>query len=166
MRRGELYLVVADHVESPAGVFPVRVWVINGPNLGLLGRREPDVYGTTTLADLEHMLKEEARQLGVEVAFHQADGEGELIRAIHQAAENAEAVILNPGAYSHYSLALADAIRAVKVPVLEVHLTNVWAREAIRHQMVTAGACRGVIAGFGPQSYVLALRAAVEMAKR
>lgn len=143
----------------------MRIWVINGCNLALLGQREPHLYGNGTLGELEAMLKEQAHLLGAEVVCFQAEGEGELVRAVHQAGESAEALVINPGAYSHYSLALADAIRAIKIPVVEVHLTNLWAREQVRHQMVTGAACRGVIAGFGLRSYILALQAVVEMAR-
>lgn len=142
----------------------MRVWVLHGPNLGELGRREPAVYGTTSLEEIDGRLRSRGRELGVEVWCLQYDGEGELIGAVHRAGREAAALVINPGAYAHYSLALADAIRAVPIPCVEVHLSNVWARESFRHTLVTAAACRGVIAGLGVQGYLLALEAAVALA--
>lgn len=142
----------------------MQIWVLHGPNLGELGRREPEVYGTTTLEEIGARLVERGRELGVEVLCAQYDGEGELVRAIHRAGREARALVINPGAYAHYSLAVADAIRSVPIPCVEVHLSNLWAREPLRHTLVTAGACRGVIAGLGPQGYLLALEAAVALA--
>lgn len=144
---------------------PVRVWVLHGPNLGRLGTREPAVYGTVTLEEIDRRLRERGRELGAEVRCAQHDGEGELVSAIHRAAGEADGLVINPGAYAHYSLAIADAIRAVTIPCVEVHLTNVWAREPFRHTLVTAGACRGVIAGLGVRGYLLALEAVVSLVR-
>lgn len=147
----------ADRNESKG----VKIVVINGPNLGLLGRREPEVYGRATLADLEAMLRREASRLGVEIEFFQSDIEGELVRRIGAAAGAADGILLNPAAYTHTSVALRDAIAAAAVPCVEVHLSNPAAREPFRHRSLTAPACIGVIAGFGADSYRLALWALV-----
>lgn len=136
---------------------PVKILVINGPNLALLGRREPEVYGRTTLAEIEQALRADARRLDVEVAFFQSDCEGELVRRIGKACEEADGIILNPGAYTHTSIALRDAIAAVGLPCVEVHLSNPAAREEFRHRSYTAGVCVGQISGFGADSYRLAL---------
>ena len=134
------------------------IMVINGPNLNLLGRREPEVYGSTTLADIESAVKSAAAGLGAKCTFFQSNLEGELVTSIHQAADN-DGIILNAAAYTHTSIALRDAIAAVAVPVVEVHLSNVYARESFRHTSLIAPVCRGVIAGFGAEGYLLALRA-------
>lgn len=136
---------------------PVKILVINGPNLALLGRREPEVYGRTTLAEIERTLRADARRLGVEVEFFQSDCEGELVQRIGTAEGRAEGIILNPGAYTHTSIALRDAIAAVGLPCVEVHLSNPAAREEFRHRSYTAGVCVGQISGFGADSYRLAL---------
>jgi 3-dehydroquinate dehydratase-2 len=136
-----------------------RFLVVNGPNLNLLGKREPEVYGSTTLAEIEELVSQRATQLGVGVDFAQYNGEGELIDALHSADSNHAGVILNPGAYTHYSYALADAIAAISVPVVEVHLSNIHGREHFRRRSVTARSAAGVVAGFGSLGYVLALEA-------
>jgi 3-dehydroquinate dehydratase II len=133
----------------------VRVLVLNGPNLRTLGRREPEVYGTGTLADLETMLGNRARELGLVIACRQSNHEGQLIDWIET--EPSDAIIINPGALSHYSLALADALRGSGKPVVEVHISNVFAREPERHRMVTATAAKGVISGLGFDGYLAAL---------
>jgi 3-dehydroquinate dehydratase-2 len=133
----------------------MKVLVLNGPNLGTLGRREPEVYGTKTLADLETMLTNRAKELGVELRCRQSNHEGQLIDWIET--EPSDAIIINPGALSHYSLALADALRGSGKPVVEVHISNVFAREPERHQMVTASAAKGVISGLGFEGYLAAL---------
>ena len=135
----------------------MRVLVLNGPNLGTLGRREPDVYGTRTLADLEGMLSDRARDLGIELRCLQSNHEGQLIDAIEKEGAGSDAIIINPGALSHYSLALADALRGSGKPVVEVHISNVFARESERHRMVTAAAAKGVISGMGFEGYLAAL---------
>jgi 3-dehydroquinate dehydratase-2 len=133
----------------------MKVLVLNGPNLGTLGRREPEVYGTKTLADLETLLANRAKQLGVELRFHQSNHEGQLIDWIET--EPSDAIIINPGALSHYSLALADSLRGSGKPVVEVHISNVFSREPDRHRMVTAAAAKGVISGLGFDGYLAAL---------
>jgi len=135
----------------------MRVLVLNGPNLGTLGRREPEVYGTQTLADLEKLLNERARELGFELTCHQSNHEGQLIDWIEKEGAASDAIIINPGALSHYSLALADALRGSGKPVVEVHISNVFAREPDRHRMVTAAAAKGVISGLGFEGYLAAL---------
>jgi 3-dehydroquinate dehydratase-2 len=133
------------------------VLVLNGPNLNLLGTREPGVYGTTTLAKIEELLRTRAADLDVELSFLQSNHEGELVTAIQQCA--ADGVLINPGGYSHTSVAVHDAIAAVRIPTVEVHLSNPSAREAFRRHDVVAAACVGVVAGFGWKSYLYGLEA-------
>jgi 3-dehydroquinate dehydratase-2 len=136
------------------------VLVLHGPNLNLLGTREPQVYGRTTLAELDRRLREHGRRRGVRVECRQSNVEGELIGWLQQAAgEGFAGVVLNPGAFTHYSIALRDAVSAISIPVVEVHLSNVHGREDFRRHSVIAAVARGQIAGFGPQSYVLGLDA-------
>jgi 3-dehydroquinate dehydratase-2 len=137
----------------------MRALVIHGPNLNLLGTRELSVYGTETLADVNGLIEREAAELGIEADVRQSAREGEIIELLHDGIDRVTGALVNPGAYSHTSRAIADAIRAVSYPVIEVHLSNIHAREPWRRTSVTAEAVRGVIAGFGPASYVLALRA-------
>ena len=137
--------------------------VLHGPNLNLLGLREPAVYGTQTLADVNAALEKLAEELGVDVACRQSNHEGELIDWLHEARERFDGVIMNPGGYTHTSVALRDAIASIEKPCVEVHLSNVHAREAFRHTSLTAGVCVGVVMGFGLDSYLLGLRA---LAKR
>jgi len=143
----------------------MNVLVIHGPNLNLLGTREPDVYGRTTLDDIDAMLEKEAAPLGVSVRTFQSNSEGELVTAIQEAAGWANAIIINPGAYTHTSVALRDAVTAVGIPVIEVHLSNIYAREEFRHHSYIAPVAAGQISGFGAESYRLALHAAVRMRK-
>lgn len=138
-----------------------RILVLNGPNLGLLGEREPEVYGTTTLGDIETSLTEHAAELGVQLAFAQSNHEGDLVDALNAAPGNHDGVIVNPGALTHYSYALFDAVAACGLPVVETHLSNISAREEFRSRSVVAGACIGQVSGFGPRSYLLALEALV-----
>jgi 3-dehydroquinate dehydratase-2 len=135
----------------------VKVLVLNGPNLGTLGRREPEIYGTQTLADLETLLTERARELEFELTCLQSNHEGQLIDWIEKQGAESDAIIINPGALSHHSLALADALRGSGKPVVEVHISNVFARDPERHRMVTAVAAKGVISGLGFEGYLAAL---------
>lgn len=136
-----------------------RILVINGPNLNRLGTREPEVYGATTLADIENMIAGEAERLGVAVEFVQCDEEGGIATKINTSSAVADGIILNPGAYTHTSIAIRDAIQSVDIPCIEVHVSNTAAREGFRHKSLTAGACLGQIMGFGPDGYLLALHA-------
>ena len=144
----------------------MRVLVIHGPNLNLLGEREPDVYGTMTLADVDELIATTAADLGVEVECAQYNGEGEIVSALHAARDRYDGIAINPGAYAHYSYAIADAIAAIAIPVVEVHLSNIAAREAFRRTSVTAAACRGTVGGFGAESYALALAALTKLRER
>lgn len=144
----------------------MNVLVVHGPNLNLLGKREPDVYGTQTLAEIDGQIAQEAAALGVTVRCEQHNGEGALIEAIHAASGWADGIVFNPGAYTHYSYALRDAVAAVGLPTVEVHLSNVQAREPFRAHSVVAPACAGTVAGFGAVSYCLGLRALVALLGR
>jgi len=139
----------------------VRIAVLNGPNLNLLGTREPEVYGRETLQDIEARLRKVAAELGVEVEFTQRNGEGELIDCIQSLRGKAQGALINAGAYSHTSLAIRDAFSAVKVPFVEVHLSNIFAREPERRHTALASGALGVLCGFGPIGYELALRGLV-----
>lgn len=137
------------------------VYVLNGPNLNRLGKREPEIYGSQTLDDIGAMLAERAQALGMSIAMHQSNHEGALVDWLHEAEDSgAHAVLLNAGAYTHTSIALLDAIRSIKVPVIEVHLSNPHTREHFRHVSWIGMAAKGTIAGFGAHSYILALEAA------
>ena len=140
------------------------VFVLNGPNLNLLGTREPDIYGAQTLDDIAAMLTRRAGELGVDVDIRQSNHEGHLIDWLHEAAATgAKAVILNAGGYTHTSIALRDAVAAIPVPVIEVHLSDPLAREAFRHTSFLADVCKQSITGLGAQGYILALDAAASL---
>lgn len=141
----------------------MKILFLNGPNLNMLGQREPEVYGKTTLADIETIVSERARQLGVATEFRQSNLEGELVTWIQAARGEFSAIVLNAAAYTHTSVALRDAISAVNLPVIEVHLSNIHAREEFRHRSLIAAVCRGQICGFGAFSYILGLEAAVSV---
>lgn len=137
----------------------LRIAVLNGPNLNMLGIREPGVYGNDSLTAIEALVKNRGDELGVKLSFFQTNHEGEMIDRIHSAYGNEEGIIINPGAWTHYSYAIRDALSAVSLPVVEVHLSNIHKREAFRHQSVVAPVAAGQIAGFGAFSYVMALEA-------
>ena len=137
-----------------------RVFVIHGPNLNLLGTREPAIYGTTTLDDINRQMAALAETLGMEIRCVQSNSEGEIVSAIQTAARWAAVLIINAGAYTHTSLAIADAIQGVHLPAIEVHLSNIYARESFRHHSFLSRVCVGQICGFGAASYLLALHAA------
>jgi 3-dehydroquinate dehydratase-2 len=143
---------------------PPTIYVLNGPNLNLLGTREPEVYGSETLDDIAAMLEDRARALGVALDIRQSNHEGHLIDWLHEAqARGAKAAILNAGGFTHSSVAIHDAIRAIDLPVIEVHLSNPQARESFRRRSLVAAAARGTIAGFGALGYALALDAAARL---
>lgn len=140
------------------------VFVLNGPNLNLLGLREPEIYGHNTLDDIAGRLEDRAQALGLAIDMRQSNHEGHLIDWLHEAqASEAKAVLLNPGAYTHTSVALYDAIKAIRTPVIEVHLSNPHTREPFRHKSYVGMAAKGTIAGFGAASYLLALEAAAKL---
>lgn len=141
-----------------------RILVLNGPNLNLLGTREPEIYGYDTLDDIAARMEDVASRDHIEIDFRQSNHEGHLVDWLHEAQEEGiHAVILNAGAFTHTSIALHDAIKAIKVPVIEVHLSNPHAREEFRHKSYVGMAAKGTIAGFGPMSYMLALEAALDL---
>lgn len=135
------------------------ILVLHGPNLNLIGQREPDIYGRMTLSEIDQELKNSGAEMGLEVSTLQANGEGALIDALHEARGWASGVIFNPGGYTHTSVALRDAVAAIELPVIEVHLSNVYAREEFRHRSLISPVCAGKITGFGWRSYMLGLQA-------
>jgi len=143
----------------------MKILIINGPNLNLLGRREPEIYGTFTLDDINKRVAALAAELGVEVSFFQSNHEGELVQKIQDAMGVYQAIVINPGAYTHTSVALRDAIVSTGIPVVEAHISNIYRREEFRKHSYISGVAIGQITGFGPDSYLLALRAAAGFGK-
>ncbi len=141
----------------------MNVLFLNGPNLNLLGTRQPEIYGRTTLEDIEGAVRRRAGQLGVQIEFRQSNQEGELVTWIQGSRTTFNAIVLNAAAYTHTSVAIRDAISACDVPVIEIHLSNIHAREEFRHHSMIAPVCRGQICGFGALSYILGLEAAVNL---
>jgi len=135
-----------------------KILIINGPNLNLLGKREPEIYGKLSLVDIENEIKKSAEKLKVEVSFFQSNHEGEIVDAIGNAKDNFEGIIINPAAYTHTSVAIRDAIAAVNLPAIEVHISNVYSRENFRHNSFIAPVCIGQIAGLGIDGYLFALK--------
>ncbi len=140
-----------------------KVVVIHGPNLNLLGIREPEIYGAVGLKEINERLSSLAEELGLQVEFLQSNSEGEIVTAIQQANDKCQGILINPAAYTHYSIAIRDAIAAVNLPAVEVHLSNIYAREDFRHVSVISPVCAGQISGFGPQVYELGLRALADI---
>ena len=134
------------------------VYVLNGPNLNLLGKRQPHIYGHETLDDVEAQVRELAKEMNLEIRFHQSNREYEIIDWIHEARETAGGIVINPAAFTHYSVAILDALNTFDAPVIEVHISNVHKREEFRHHSFVSARAEGVIAGFGTQGYLLALR--------
>ena len=144
----------------------MRILLLNGPNLNTLGTREPEIYGTQTLADIERMVAERAASLGADVRAFQANGEGELIDWLQREGPGADGLVINAASYTHTSLALRDTIVAVGIPAIEVHISNVWKREEFRHFSYLSAVCVGAIVGLGAQGYVLAVDAIVEQIRK
>ncbi len=142
----------------------VKILVVHGPNLNLLGTREKEIYGELTLGQINQEIKKLAGQLNAEVKIAQSNHEGEMVEIIQQSADWADALVVNPGAYTHTSIALRDAVSGIGIPTVEVHLSNIYKREEFRHKSYIAEVCEGQISGFGINSYLLGLRAAVEIA--
>lgn len=140
----------------------MKILVLHGPNLNLTGTREPDVYGSMTLEQINSRLVELGRELGAEVTCRQSNHEGVLIDLMHEARESAAGVVFNPGGYTHTSVALRDAVTAIGIPVVEVHMSNIYAREEFRHTSLISAVCKGTVAGFGWRSYEMGLRALVD----
>ncbi len=143
----------------------MKILILHGPNLNLLGTREPEVYGSTTLADINKKMLELGIELGVEIKCIQSNVEGALIDALQDSRTWASGVVFNPGGYTHTSVALRDTISAIKIPVIETHLSNVYAREEFRHVSMISAVCKGKVVGFGWRSYELGLRGLIEMLK-
>src|SRR5439155_7991879 len=143
-----------------------KVLILNGPNLNLLGKRQPEIYGTLTLVQIEQRIRALAKELGIEIEVRQSNSEGELVTWIQEAANKFGAIVINPAAYTHTSLAMRDAISAVGIPTVEIHISNIHRREPFRHHSYIAEVAVGQIAGFGANSYFLGLRAAVELIQK
>jgi len=144
----------------------LKIGIINGPNLNMLGKRDQKIYGNLTLEEMNHKIKSFAQKEDIELTIKQSNFEGEVIKFIQQFSSRVDGLIINPAAYTHYSYAIADALRDCSVPVVEVHLSNIFSREDFRGKSVTAPACIGQIAGFGYQSYILAIRALLDFLKK
>jgi 3-dehydroquinate dehydratase-2 len=155
-----------DNAAKSGAIAAITVLVVHGPNLNLLGEREPEVYGHTRLADIDKDLKQLGRELGMKVETFQSNSEGAIVDRIQQARGKCDVLLINPGAYTHTSVAIRDAIAAVNIPVIEVHLSNVYKREPFRHHSTIADIAHGRIMGFGAESYSLALRAARTIAEK
>lgn len=143
-----------------------KILIIHGPNLNLLGKRETDIYGKTGLKTIDEKIKESAKSLKLEAEFFQSNHEGEIVEKIGAADKKYDAIVINPAAYTHTSVAIRDAISAVAIPVIEVHLTNIYAREEFRQKSLISPVAKGVISGFGIESYILGLRAAASLARK
>jgi 3-dehydroquinate dehydratase-2 len=141
----------------------MKILILHGPNLNLLGTREPEIYGAMTLDDINHKMIELGKELGAEIKCLQSNHEGALIDALHDARIWANGVVFNPGGYTHTSVALRDAISAIQIPVIEVHLSNVYAREEFRHRSLVSAVCKGKVSGFGWRSYELGLRGLIDI---
>ncbi len=141
----------------------LKILILHGPNLNLLGEREKDVYGKLTLDEINAQLKAEAKVLGVEIDFFQSNSEGDLVDRIHEARKTFDGIVMNPAAFTHTSIALRDAVAALSIPVVEVHLSNIYQREEFRHHSMIAPVAKGQVSGFGAHSYLLGLRALVSV---
>lgn len=139
------------------------IFVVNGPNLDMLGMREPQIYGTATLADVKKLCEKEAKKRGYEIVFSQYNGEGEIIEELHRALSSAAAVIINAGAYTHYSYAIADALKMLSCPKIELHISHIFARESFRRESVLSPYCTALISGLGVNGYATAVAAAAEL---
>jgi 3-dehydroquinate dehydratase-2 len=140
----------------------IKILVINGPNLNLLGVREKNIYGSLNLEEMNKKIQEEFKHSNVEIEFFQSNMEGEIITKIGNSIGNFSGIVINPGAYSHYSIGILDAIRGINIPVVEVHLTNIYNREEYRRKSVTAEGCKGIISGFGYYGYIMAIHALLD----
>jgi 3-dehydroquinate dehydratase-2 len=141
----------------------MKIYVLNGPNLNLLGERQPEVYGKTTLAEVEEACRKKAADLGIDVEFRQTNSEAELIDWLHEAKSEAKGVVMNPAALTHYSLSLREAVSAIEIPVVELHISNIYAREPWRAKSVVSAVARGVVAGLGVRGYELAIESLVKL---
>ena len=144
----------------------VKILILNGPNLNLLGTREPDIYGHDTLADIERRCAQKAKALGFEIAMRQSNNEGDLINWIHEAVKEWSAIVINPAAYTHTSVAIMDALKLVNCPIVEVHISNIYQRETFRHHSYVSPVATGVICGFGPAGYEFALEAISDLLRK
>lgn len=158
-------ITISHLIIQPSNHLMPRILIVNGPNLNMLGSREPEIYGNETLADIEEKCKTYGETLGLAVEFMQSNNEGELVTAIQNSAKTCKGLLINAGAYTHTSIALMDALLPLKIPVIEVHLSNIFRREPFRHESYISKAATGVICGFGSESYVLGLQAVATIIK-